>query len=97
MPFAMVTDLHPGARSAVAAAQSLRGRRCAGLPRLRSSFSARIHRADARDRTDAAEVRLRQVYAELGGVVGGSHKSERRTLFRKITDKVRVGARSEAA
>jgi len=27
-------------------------------------------------RPDAAGVRLRQVYAELGGMIGGSHKSE---------------------
>src|SRR5215472_17226856 len=26
---------------------------------------------------DAAEGRLRQVYAELGGMIGGNHKSER--------------------
>src|SRR5262249_28501837 len=51
----------------------------------------------ARHRTDAAEVRLRQVYAELGGMIGGSHKSERRMLLRKILDKVRVGARPQAA
>src|SRR5262249_32732148 len=51
----------------------------------------------ARHRTDAAEVRLRQVYAELGGMIGGSHKSERRMLLRKILDKVRVGARPWAA
>jgi len=50
---------------------------------LRSSFSAHIRRADARDRTNAAEVRLRQVYAELGGMIGGSHKSERRMLLLK--------------
>ena len=60
--------------------------RCAVLPRFRSVG------ADARDRTDAAEVRLRQVYAELGGMLGDSHKSERRMLLRKIMDKVRVGA-----
>ena len=54
--------------------------------------SARPVGADARDRTEAAEVRLRQVYAELGGMLGDSHKSERRMLLRKIMDKVRVGA-----
>src|SRR5499433_2694697 len=59
----------------------IRGGRCAGLPRLRSSLSAPIRRADARDRTNAAEVRLRQVYAELGGMIGGGHKSERRMLL----------------
>src|SRR5262249_7481587 len=59
----------------------IRGGRCAGLPRLRSSLSAPIRRADARDRTNAAEVRLRQVYAEWGGMIGGSHKSERRMLL----------------
>jgi hypothetical protein len=48
--------------------------------------------ADERHRPDAAGVRLRQVYAELGGMIGGSHKSERRMLFRKIMDKLRVGA-----
>jgi len=53
--------------------------------------------ANKRDRTDAGDVRLTQVYAELGGLIGGSHKSERRTLFRKITNKVRVGARSQVA
>ena len=53
--------------------------------------------ADARDRTNAGEVRLRQVYAELGGMIGDGHKSERRMLLRKIMDKVRVGARSQAA
>ena len=36
---------------------------------------------------DAARVRLRQVYAELGGMIGDSHKSERRMLFREIMDK----------
>jgi hypothetical protein len=43
--------------------------------------------ADEHDRTDAAEVRLRQVYAELRGMIGGSHKSESRMLFRKILNK----------
>src|SRR5262249_50796777 len=36
--------------------------------------------ADKRDRTDAAEVRLRQLYAERGGRIGGSHKAERYML-----------------
>jgi hypothetical protein len=36
--------------------------------------------ADERDRTDAAEVRLRQLYAEPGGMIGGSHNAERYTL-----------------
>ena len=70
----------------------IRDGRCTGLPKLRSSFSALIRRADARDRTDAGEVRLRQVYAELGGMVGESHKSERRMLLRKVMDKARIGA-----
>jgi hypothetical protein len=65
---------------------------------MRSPFNAPTFvRADERDRTDAAGVRLRQVYAELGGMIGDSHKSERRMLFRKILDKVRLGARSRAA
>jgi len=69
------------------------GRRAA-LPRMRSPFSAPIPLvwADERNRPDAAEVRLRQVYAELGGMIGDSHKSERRMLLRKIMNKVRVGA-----
>jgi len=52
------------------------------LPRVRSSFSAPILLvwADEHDRPDAAEGRLRQVYAELGGMIGGSHKSERPML-----------------
>ena len=53
--------------------------------------------ADERYGPDAAGVRLRQVYAESGGMIGGSHKSERRMLLRKILDKVRVGARPQAA
>jgi len=53
--------------------------------------------ANERDRTDAAEARLRQVYAELAGMIGGSHKSESRMLLRKILDKVRLGARSQVA
>jgi hypothetical protein len=46
--------------------------------------------ADERDRPDAAEVRLRQVYAELGGMIRGSHKSERRMLLRKIMNNAEV-------
>src|SRR5215813_5461581 len=65
--------------------------RCSRECVLRSTRSSLIW-ADARDRTDAAEIRLRQVYAELGGMIGDSHKSERRMLLRKIMDKVRVGA-----
>ncbi len=77
----------------------IRDDRRAALPRVRSPFSAPtpLVWADARDRPDAAEVRLRQFYAEWRGMIGGSHKSERRMLFRKIMDKVRVGARSQAA
>src|SRR5262249_28229931 len=37
--------------------------------------------ADERDRTDAVEGSLRQVFAELGGMIGASHKSERHMLF----------------
>ena len=48
--------------------------------------------ADERHRPYAAGVRLRQVYAELGGMIGDSHKSERCMLLRKIMDKVLVGA-----
>src|SRR5262249_34024926 len=43
----------------------------------RSPFSAPIPLVWAEDRPDAAEGRLRQVYAELGGMIGGNHKSER--------------------
>jgi hypothetical protein len=61
---------------------------------MRSPFSAPIPLvwADERNRPDAAKVRLRQVYAELGGMVGDGHKSERRMLLRKIMDKVRAAA-----
>ena len=38
---------------------------------------------------DAARVRLRQVYAELGRMIGGGHKSESCMLFPKILDTVR--------
>ena len=48
-------------------------------------------------RPDAAGVRLRQVYAELGGMIGGSHKSESCMLFPKILDTVRAAAPSQAA
>jgi hypothetical protein len=37
--------------------------------------------AGERDRTDAVEGSLRQVYAELGGMIGASHRSERHMLF----------------
>jgi hypothetical protein len=37
--------------------------------------------AGERDRTDAVEGSLRQVYAELGGMIGARHKSERHMLF----------------
>jgi hypothetical protein len=53
--------------------------------------------ADERDRTEAAEVRLRQIYSEVGGMIGGSNKSERHMLFRTILNRLRVGARSHAA
>src|SRR5262249_16055745 len=59
----------------------IRGGRCAGLPRLRSSFTPTTRPVDTRDRTNAAEVRLSVVYAELGGMIGDSHKSERRMLL----------------
>src|SRR5262245_49140608 len=40
--------------------------------------SADFSRPGTRARSpDAAESRLRQVYAELGGMIGGNHKSER--------------------
>ena len=48
-------------------------------------------------RPDAAGVRLRQVYAELGGMIGGSRKSESCMLFPKILDTVRAAAPSQAA
>ena len=48
--------------------------------------------ADERDRTDAAEVRLRQLYAELGGMIGGSHKAERYMLSTRSVGM--VGAQS---
>src|SRR5262249_43296362 len=48
-------------------------------------------------RPDAAGVRLRQVYAELDGMIGGSHKSESCMLFPKILDTVRAAAPSQAA
>ena len=46
---------------------------------MRSPFSAPIPLvwADEHDRPDASEGRLRQVYAELRGMIGGNHKSER--------------------
>ena len=64
---------------------------------MRSPFSMPIPLvwADERHRPDAAGVRLRQIYAELGEMIGGSHKSERRMLLRKIMGKVRVAARSQ--
>src|SRR5215831_11070674 len=67
----MVSTLHPCAQSTMAAEWQ--------LPRVRSPFSAPIPLvwADLHDRPDAAEGRLRQVYAALGGMIGGSHKSER--------------------
>src|SRR5215472_12437394 len=70
----MVSTLHPCAQSTMAAEWQ--------LPRVRSPFSAPIPLvwADEHDRPDAAEGRLRQVYAELDGMIGGSHKSERRML-----------------
>jgi len=46
---------------------------------------------------DAAGVRLRQVYAELGGMIGGSHKSESCMLVPKILETVRATAPSQAA
>ena len=48
--------------------------------------------ADERDRTDAAEVRLRQLYAEPGGMIGGSHKAERYMLSTRSVGM--VGAQS---
>src|SRR5215467_2009819 len=56
-----------------------------------------FHEKNERDGTHAGEVRLRQVYAALDGMIGGSHKSERRMLFGKILYKVRPGPRSQAA
>jgi hypothetical protein len=50
--------------------------------------------ADERDRTDAAEVRLRQLYAELGGVIGGSHKAERYMLSTRSVGMVGAIARN---
>jgi len=44
--------------------------------------------ADERDRTDAGEVRLRQLYAERGGMIGGSHKAERYMLSIRSVDMV---------
>src|SRR5262249_45226697 len=51
---------------------------CAALPTklLRSACRSLVW-ADELDRTDAVEGSLRQVYAELGGMIGGSHKAER--------------------
>jgi hypothetical protein len=63
---------------------------------VRSPFSAPIPLvwADEHDRPDAAEGRLRQVYAELGRMIGGSHKSERCMLSTRsagMVDASRVG------
>jgi hypothetical protein len=44
--------------------------------------------ADERDRLDAAEGRLRQLYAERGGMIGGSHKAERCMLSTRSDDMV---------
>ena len=65
-----------------------------GTAGMRSPFSMPIPLvwAGEHHRPDAAGARLRQVYVELNGMIGGSHKSERYMLFRNTTDKVRVGA-----
>jgi hypothetical protein len=70
-----------------------------GTPEMRSPFSMLIPLvwADEHHRPEAAGVRLRQVYAELGGIIGGSHKSERYMLFLKILDAARAAAPSQAA